>query len=149
MKLIDNYYRRQITKLKSSLKFKQREVDKLHIDAKNYEAEIQKLHSFYKSEMAAITERESVKWKNVLNEKDIKIQDQQKFIEDNKKLYDFLHERDEAFKEMFTLVNLELTSTSNLHIEANKKLLTAGSKWQYYKDKFLKSDKIIDEKVNE
>ena len=149
MKIIDNYYRRQITKLKSLLKFKQREVDKFHADAKNYEVEIQKLHSFYKSEMAAITERESIKWKNVLNEKDARIQDQQRTIDENKKLYDFLHERDEAFKEMFTLVNLELTSTSNLHIEANKKLLTAGSKWQYYKDKFLKSDKIIDEKVNE
>ena len=51
MKIIDNYYRRQITKLKSLLKFKQREVDKFHADAKNYEVEIQKLHSFYKTEI--------------------------------------------------------------------------------------------------
>jgi predicted nucleic acid-binding Zn-ribbon protein len=171
MKIITNILRKHISKLNSKIKFLRREIDRLNHDVKNYEIEIQKvknnaeadvkkekentileiekLHTYYKPEIESIENRTVAKYKTIIETDRTKIETLEKFITKNKSMYDALKQREGIFKETMSKVIIDLQTIINLHTEANKYLTAAKDTYGRYEDKFLPSDKQIENDLEE
>jgi hypothetical protein len=152
MKFFNKILKSNNTQLKANLREISKQRDKLLVDVYNFKNDIKSIQennsktlseqrAFFNSELDRVRYIEGEKWKVIVDKRDENIKALQKTVDDNDSFFNFLKERDTAFKEMVAAVNTRWKAGSTLYSEGDQFFLAAGSKYEEYERKYLKYDK--------